>query len=76
MSENWHKRHALQLASQLPDNASDANAVIRELQDLVDAWLHPAAFPKASVTVLRVIPDPSGDAALCCAICAPRFPTR
>ena len=33
---NWHKRHALSLASQLPENASDANAVIRELQDLVD----------------------------------------
>ena len=34
MSENWHKRHALSLAAQLPENASDANAVIRELQHL------------------------------------------
>jgi hypothetical protein len=40
MAENWHKRHALMLASQLPENASDANAVIGELQDLVDTWLH------------------------------------
>jgi hypothetical protein len=44
---NWHKRHALCLASQLPDNASDANAVIRELQHLVDTWLHPAEEPPA-----------------------------
>jgi hypothetical protein len=44
MSENWHKRHALVLAGQLPENASDANAVIRELQHLhlIDTWLHPA----------------------------------
>jgi hypothetical protein len=42
VSENWHKRHALVLAGQLPENASDANAIIRELQHLVDTWLHPA----------------------------------
>jgi hypothetical protein len=55
MAENWHKRHALMLAAQLPDNASDANAVIRELQNLVDTWLHPAATPQPSkvVTLLR-----------------------
>jgi hypothetical protein len=39
MSE--HKRHALLLAAMLPDNARDANAIIRELQSLVDTWLHP-----------------------------------
>jgi hypothetical protein len=64
MSENWHKRHALMLASQLPENASDANAVIRELQNLVDSWLHvgPEAA-KVSVTVLRAVPDPRGGGA-------------
>jgi hypothetical protein len=36
MSANWHKRHALVLAGQLPDNTDDANAIIRELQHLVD----------------------------------------
>src|SRR5205807_3023535 len=39
MSENWHRRHALGLACQLPDNAADANAVIRELQHLDSASL-------------------------------------
>lgn len=55
MSENWHKRHALMLASQLPDNASDANAIIRELQHLVDTWLHVPPEPDARkvLTMLR-----------------------
>jgi hypothetical protein len=56
MAENWHKRHALMLPSQLPENASDANAIIRELQDLVDTWLHPAEAPVPSkvFTLVRV----------------------
>jgi hypothetical protein len=45
MADNWHKRHALQLAAMLPDNASDATAIIRELQHLVDTWLHVAEPP-------------------------------
>ncbi len=53
MSENWHKRHALSLAAQLPDNASDANTVIRELQDLVDTWLHVATAPSKVVNLVR-----------------------
>jgi hypothetical protein len=58
MSENWHKRHAINLACQLPDNASDANAVIRELQHLVDTWLHPAEAPAPS-KVVSLVRDPS-----------------
>ena len=55
MSANWHKRHALTLASQLPENASDANAIIRELQHLVDSWLHPVEInqPAANVLAMR-----------------------
>jgi hypothetical protein len=56
MSENWHKRHALMLASQLPENASDANSVIRELQNLVDTWLHPAEVSAPS-RVLALVRD-------------------
>jgi hypothetical protein len=57
MSENWHKRHAVMLASQLPENASDANAIIRELQHLVDTWLHPAETAAPS-KVLMLLRDP------------------
>jgi hypothetical protein len=54
---NWHKRHALNLASQLPENASDANEVIRELQHLVDTWLHAAEEPLPS-KVVTLVRDP------------------
>jgi hypothetical protein len=55
MSGNWHKRYALMLASQLPDNAADARAVLREAQDIVDAWLHvaPEPVPSNVLTLLR-----------------------
>ncbi len=58
MAENWHKRHALMLASQLPENASDANAVIRELQHLVNAWLHPAEVQEPS-KIVSLVRDPA-----------------
>jgi hypothetical protein len=58
MAENWHKRHAIMLASQLPDNASDANAIIRELQNLVDTWLHPAEVA-APAKVVSLVRDPA-----------------
>jgi hypothetical protein len=55
MSGNWHKRHALMLASQLPDNAADARAVLREVQSIVDTWLHvePEPAPSKVLTLLR-----------------------
>jgi len=58
MSANWHKRHAIGLACQLPDNASDANAIIRELQNLVDTWLHPVEEPLPS-KVVSLVRDPA-----------------
>jgi hypothetical protein len=55
MAENWHKRHAISLACQLPDNAEDANLIIRALQDLVDSWLHvaPAPAPSKLLAIVR-----------------------
>jgi hypothetical protein len=55
MSENWHKRHALQLACALPDNADDARAVLRETQNLVETWLHVEQEPAPSkiIALLR-----------------------
>ncbi len=32
MSDNWHRRHAVHIISQLLDNADDARAVLREAQ--------------------------------------------
>jgi hypothetical protein len=54
-NNNWYKRHALTLACQLPDNAADARAVLREVQDIVDSWLHVEPEPAQSkvLTLLR-----------------------
>lgn len=35
----WHKRHALLLASQLPENTDDAHMVIQALTELLDTFL-------------------------------------
>jgi hypothetical protein len=50
-SNNWYKRHALCIASQLPDNAADARAVLREVQSIVDTWLHVESEPAQSNVV-------------------------
>ena len=54
-NNNWYKRHALQLACQLPDNAADARAVLREVQSVVNSWLHaePDPAPSKILTLLR-----------------------
>ena len=56
MSDNWYKRHALLIASQLPDNASDARAVLREVQSIVDSWLHVPEPPEPS-KILTLLKD-------------------
>jgi hypothetical protein len=57
MAENWHKRQALQLACQLPENAEDARAILREVQDLVDTWLH--VEKPAPSKVVSMVRDPA-----------------
>jgi len=37
--ETWHRRHAVQLASQLPDDLDDARIIIRLTQELLDSFL-------------------------------------
>lgn len=39
MPLQWHKRHAIMLASQLPDSSDDALIVIAELKLLVESYL-------------------------------------
>jgi hypothetical protein len=52
--QSWHRRHAIQLAAQLPDNIDDARAVIRYLTELLEDFLcrdeSPAPAP------LRLVP--------------------
>ena len=37
-TENWHSRHALMIASDLPDNIEDARAVVRVLSEIVEGF--------------------------------------
>jgi hypothetical protein len=62
--EGWHRRHAVMLASQLPEKAEDGLIILRLATQLVTGFL---AGPedrsaKSSVTVLRAVPDPTGGA--------------
>jgi len=35
----WHRRHALTIASQLPDNVADARLILAAVSELVDDFL-------------------------------------
>lgn len=40
--EKWHRRHAIQLAAQLPEHPEDALAVLRYATELVEQFLAPS----------------------------------
>jgi hypothetical protein len=44
--EAWHRRHALYVASHLPDNPDDARIVLKLLGDLVDNFIADESEPK------------------------------
>lgn len=48
MPLQWHRRHAVTLASQLPDNLDDALIVIEAMKDLVEQYLK--AVPEEAKT--------------------------
>ena len=37
--EGWHRRHAVQLDAQLPDDPNDARMILELVQQLVDGFL-------------------------------------
>lgn len=42
-NDSWRRRHAIQMAAQLPDHHADAVAVLALLKELVDNFLSPEA---------------------------------
>ena len=38
--KSWHKRHAMQLAVQLPDDEEDVRLVLKCLEELTDTYLY------------------------------------
>lgn len=56
MPLQWHRRHAVTLASQLPDNLDDALIVIEAMKDLVEQYLMAApAEAKTKTPAANVI---------------------
>lgn len=41
MPQAWHRRHAMALASQLPDNHDDAVQVVQAILELLDTFMIP-----------------------------------
>ena len=52
--ENWHRRHAVMLASQLPEGTEDALAVLRLATELVTGFLSGPSPMKKPATVVRI----------------------
>jgi hypothetical protein len=50
----WHRRHALTIAGQLPENVEDALLVLQAAQELVDTFLSkvPEEEPRRAANVL------------------------
>ena len=66
-SEAWHKRHALQLAAQLPDNKADAIAILTALMELIEnIWDDPTMLQKQNeLTVIQFKPQSCRDSESC-----------
>jgi hypothetical protein len=52
----WHRRHALQIAAQLPDDPSDALIVLEHARKLVEEFL--LAGPSGGKHLLRIVDLP------------------
>ena len=58
--EQWHRRHALMIASQLPDGKGDARAVLDCVKEVVVTFLQldtPEPAKAAIVTLVRDCQD-------------------
>jgi hypothetical protein len=53
--EAWHRRHAVTLASQLPDSTEDSVIILRLMQQLVTEFLtNPEPTRKPTATIVRI----------------------
>jgi hypothetical protein len=55
--EHWHRRHALTLASQLPDGRDDALAVLECVRELVTAFLRADGPEPAKAKIVTLVRD-------------------
>ena len=55
--EHWHRRHALSLAGQLPDDPGDALAVLDCVRELVVTFLYADTPDPAKATIVALVRD-------------------
>jgi hypothetical protein len=58
--QNWHRRHAVMLASQLPEKTEDALAVLRLATELVTGFLAVDEPKAASTQIVTLVRNLSG----------------
>ena len=61
MSDAWHRRQAVAIASTLPEDISDARIILRLTMELLDGFLSDGKFVKTGECAL-VSRLPAGDA--------------
>lgn len=54
--QGWHRRQAITLASQLPDNPADALLVLQAARELVETFLMPALIDSQGDFPGNVVP--------------------
>lgn len=47
MPQSWHRRQALMLASQLPENLADAHLIMQAVTELLDTFMAKATHSDA-----------------------------
>jgi hypothetical protein len=61
MPSAWHKRQAMLLAAQLPENSADARMILQAMQELIDNFLDDDAETLATLRRKpNVLPFPMG----------------
>jgi hypothetical protein len=60
--QGWHRRHAIMIAGQLPDNPADALLVLQATRELVETFLlgqgEASASPVAAANVVAFTSEP------------------
>lgn len=52
----WHRRHALAIAGQLPENIDDARLVLEAMQEIVEIFLSQGQEPEQERRATNVLP--------------------
>lgn len=60
MPQIWHRRQAMVLAGQLPENTEDAQLVLQAIHDLLERFLDQPAAQQTKVMAHNIVPFNAG----------------